>query len=238
LPLQQGKAGANSTHCIKWEKIKMLDIYNKEFWRGVTLGSTITLKDKQAIEDSMERGNGMKGMDYMVKTVCRLKELNGLAEWNLFLLDDPEDIIWVMVKMVEQEMDFRIYFEHSQFEPGNRRDMMEQENLWLFNAPDNPDDFQYNDLKFADLIRIDGDNDDLLDYKQKGFKEMHCSCEIQPALPGIKNPVATLVEYQTKEVCENPELLLFELGDSEDGGLIRLMPGCNLGATEIDVLEA
>ena len=62
----------------------MLDIDKKGFWQGINPGSTITLKDKQAIEDSMEKGNGMRGVDYVVKTVYQLKELNGLAEWNFF----------------------------------------------------------------------------------------------------------------------------------------------------------
>jgi len=140
----------------------MLDIYNIDFWKGINPGSTITLKDKQAIEDSMEKGNGMTGIDYMVKSVYSLKELKDLAEWYLFLLDDPEDLIWIMVKIVGQEIDFRVYFEHPQFEPGNRKDMIDQEKLWLFMEPDNPGDFQYNDLKFTDLIEIEDDNDEVL----------------------------------------------------------------------------
>lgn len=218
----------------------MLDIDNKDFWKGIHPGSTITLKDKQAIEDSMEKGNGMKGMDYMVKTVYRLNELNGLAEWYLFLLDDSGEAIWVMVKIVEQDIDLRVYFEHPQFEPGNRKDMVEQENLWLFMEPENPADFLYNDLKFALQIEIEEDNDEVLVYRQKGFKEMHCRCRLMPKSSGMNDPVATVVEYQVNGACENPELFLFELGgqDTADGGLIRLMLGCHLRPTEIDVLEA
>ena len=218
----------------------MLDVYNSDFWKGINPGSTITLKDKQAIEDSMEKGNGMAGIDYIVKTAYRLKEINDLAQWYLFLLDDPEEQIWVMVKIVEQETDFRVYFEHPQFEPGNREDMIEQEKLWLFMEPDNPVDFQYNDLIFTDQIEIEDDNNQMLSYKQKGAKELHCKCDIMPAQSGINNPIVTIVEYKAIEACENPELLLFELGGEENskGGLIRLMLGCNLRPTELDILEA
>jgi len=218
----------------------VLDVYNKEFWKGVAPGSTITLKDKQAIEDAMEKGKGMTGMDYMVKTVYRLDELNGLAQWYLFLLDDPGETIWVMVKIIDQEIDFRVYFDHPQFEPGNRKDMINQENLWLFMAPDNPENFKYNDLKFTDFIEIETDDDEVLVYRQKGFKEMHCKCELEPVTSGIKNPVATIVEYQAEGDCENPELLLFESGGqaASEGGLIRLMLGCTLRPTEMDILEA
>jgi hypothetical protein len=218
----------------------VLDFYNKEFWKGIGPGSTFTLKDKQAIEDSMEKGKGMKGVDYMVKTVCHLTELNGLAQWYLFLLDDPGEMIWVMVKIVEEEFDLRVYFEHPQFESGNRKDMIDNENLWLFMTPDNPENFQYNNLRFTDFIEIEEESGEMLEYKQKGFNEMHCECKMMPAPSGVKDPVATIVEYQAKKACDNPELLLFELGgkDASDGGLIRLMLGCSLGATEIDVLEA
>jgi len=218
----------------------MMDVYNKDFWKGINPGSTITLKDKQSIEDSMEKGNGMKGMDYMVKAVYRLKEFNDLVEWHFFLLDDPGERIWVMIKIVQQEIDLRVYFEHPQFESGNRRDMIDLGNLWLFMEPDNPEEFQFNDLKFSDFIEIEEDNGDMLTYRQKGFKEMHCECEIVPEPSEIFDPIATIVEYKAKGVCENPELLLWELGgkDSSDGGLIRLMLGCTLGPTEIDVLEA
>lgn len=218
----------------------MLDLYNREFWQGINPDSTITLKDQQAIEDSVEKGRGMKGMDYMVRSVYHLKELDSFAEWYFFLLDDPEGNLWLMVKIVDQQVDLRIYFEHPQFEPGNRKDMIDQENLWLFMEPDDPVDFQYNDLKFTDFLEIEQESDQALIYHQKGFKEMHCRCELKPALSGITEFIATIVEYKTKTVCENPELLLFELGgeDSEDGGLIRLMIGCSLRPTEIDILEA
>ena len=218
----------------------MLDVYNEDFWKGIKPGSTITLKDKQAIEDAMEKGQGMKGMDYMVKVVYRIKELNGLAQWILFLLDDPGESIWVMAKIVDQEVDLRVYFEHPQFEPGNRKDMIDQENLWLFLEPDNPDDFQYNDLKFTDQIEIEEDDDEMLVYRQKGFKEMHGKCVLLPVLSGMGEPIATIAEYKADRACENPELLLFELGgqDSSEGGLIRLMLGCSLRPTEIDILEA
>lgn len=218
----------------------MLNIDNKDFWKGIKPGSTITLKDKQAIEDSMEKGNGMKGMDYMVKAVHRLKELNNLAQWTLFLLDDPEDIIWVMVKSVDEEIDLRVYFEHPQFEPGNRKDMINQENLWLFMEPDNPSNFQFNDLIFTDRIEIEDENEGTLIYGQKGEKEMHCACESSLTPQEGNKSIATLVEYQAKKDCENPELLIFELGGEQgsEGGLIRLMLGCSLRPTEIDVLEA
>ncbi len=218
----------------------MLDIYNKAYWDGIAPGSTITLKDKQAIEDSMEKGLGMKGADYIVKTVIKLNELNDLVQLYLFLLDDPEELIWIMVKIVDQELDFRVYFEHPQFEPGNRKDMIDQENFWLFMEPENLNNFQYDGLKFTDHIEIDEDAGDVLNYKEKEFKEMYFNCELLPVSSGVGNPIATIVEYQTNQTCENPELLLFELGeqDKSEGGLIRLMLGCTLRPTEIDVLEA
>ena len=186
------------------------------------------------------KGEGLAGTDYVVKTVFRVKELNSLAQWFLFLLDDPGESIWIMVKSVEQEIDLRVYFEHPQFEPGNRKDMIDQENFWLFLEPDNPSDFQFDDLKFTDRIEIETDNDRSLMYRQKGTEEMHCKCDLLPLPSGSKTSVATLVEYQAERTCDNPELLLFELGGQggSDGGLIRLMLGCNLRPTEIDVLEA
>jgi hypothetical protein len=217
----------------------MLDVDNKEFWKSINPGSTITLKDKQAIEDSMERGKGMAGIDYLVKDVHSLKELNGLAEWTLFLLDDPEDLIWIMVKTIGADTDLRVYFEHPEFEPGNRMDMIQREDLWLFMAPDNQEDFQYNDLKFTNLIEIEGENDEMLAYARKGAGEMHCQCESKPANPWMKEQIATVVEYKSDQSCDNPELLLFELGgqNSKEGGLIRVMMGCDLRPTELDVLE-
>lgn len=218
----------------------MLDIYDKKFWEGIHPGSTITLKDKQAIEDSMQRGTGMKGLDFTVRNAIQITELNNLAKWFLFMLDDPEDTIWIMVKFVDDELDLRVYFEHPQFMPGNRKDMIDQENYWLFMEPENPENFSMDDLKFSDHIEIVEDDGEALIYREKGFKEMHCTCEILPVQSKIKKKVATLVEYQTKQVCENPELLLFELGgqDSAEGGLIRLLLGCTLGPTEIDILQS
>ena len=216
----------------------MLNLYNRDFWKEIKTGSTITLKDKQAIEDAMEKGKGVSGIDYMVKQIYRLHELNSRVQWNLFQLDDVHETLWMSVKMVEQEMDLRVYFEHPQFTSGNRKDMIDQGYFWLFKTPDNPDNFVYNDLNFASRIDIEAENSQVHVYNQKKFQEMHYYCTPDPVQKEDSTLMATLVEYQARALCDNPELLIFELGGSygQEGGLIRLMPGCSIGTTEIDIL--
>jgi len=213
-----------------------------EFWLNLKPESIVTILDAQAIKDSMDAGEGTKGIDYVVKYIFKIKHVQGLAEWLLFNLEGTEQDLWLMVKIVDKKMSLRVYYEPPEFESGNREDMIEREEFWLFNEPENPDNFECNDLSYAIDIEQTiqtSEGEQELAFNQKSQGEMSGTCTCLPLKSGMEKTFATLVEYIAEQKCENPELLIFELGpeDSKDGGLIRMMLGAELNFNDIDVLQ-
>lgn len=239
--------------------------HDPEFWQAVRPGDIIALTDEQAIQDSLEKGLGAEGMQYEVKRVTRIRELNELCEWLLFDLDSEEELR-LMVKIVDNEIDIRIYFAAEEFRAGDRVDMLEQDCYWLFKEPEDPDNFDPVELQFTEELEwsVPLDNDGVVDnvlFQQKGFGELFGKVTITPAESGMDNLVASVVELVTNEDVPNPELLIMETGavgsividydeeedketteetetDSERrGGLIELFVGTPINLSEVEVFS-
>ena len=225
----------------------MYDKNAPDHWREIRPGSTITLSDQQAIADSIEQGEGVRGRDYLVNTVWRIRQDESLVEWLLFKLDDDEQEIYIVVKIVDRDLNLFVYFEPNEFQPGNRRDTIERGDTWLFEEPDDVDDFRFDDLKFVReivwTIEIEdngGVQDKDVSYRMKGQGVLYGTCTHDPAQADLERMMAAIIEYSSESDYENPELMLLELGGErgEDGGLISLMIGCSINKSEVDVLKA
>ncbi len=225
----------------------MYDKDSPRFWRDIRPGSTVTLSDEQSIADSMKRGEGVKGMDYIVESVLKIRQEDGLAEWLLLKLDDEEQDVYLAVKIVDNDFSLLIYFEPVEFPPGNRRDIVERGDTWIFQEPDNPDDFEYDELEFVSEIIWNVDVEEEgevvereITYRIKGQGVLYGSSTHDPTQAGLVRIMAAVVEYTADKDCANPELMLLELGGEhgEEGGLISMLVGCRINKTEVDVLKS
>lgn len=219
----------------------MEDKESPQFWRQLKPGSTISLSDTQALEDSMGEGLGLSARDYVVKERLIVRDLDALVEWILFQLQSDEDKIWFLVKMVEGEIALRVYFEAEGFEPGTRADLIENEVFWLFDEPLDPESFKCNELSYAREITQDLDEEQgkrEIRFRIKGQGELHGACTHEPRGSWPETMMATIVEYAAEEESPNSELMILELGGEEgdEGGLITLLLGCEIRQGEVEVL--
>jgi len=220
------------------------DVNDPEFWQEIAPGSIITLKDEQTIEDSMKKNLGAKPIDYIVSKVRRIEEQDGMVQWTLCLLKDPDQRIWFMAKSVDRNIDFRAYYEPDEFRPGNRRDMVENGNLWLFQEPRDVNNYKLSELEFTTAIdretEVHGSTRQV-SYEQKSQGVLYGSMTSDPAETGFERGVFTAVaEYVTGDsAVQNPELLLLEMGGEagSNGGLINLLLGASLTATDFEVVK-
>jgi len=214
------------------------------FWRSLGCGSVVTLSDAQTREDSIKEGRGDQPLSFTVQTIRTITEAGGLAVWRLFHLSEVKQQIWLMAKVVGQEVDLRVYFEvpTEQFQPGNRRDMVERNNLWLFQQPADPNHFTYNELEYTANIEAPAENGQPVTFRMKPQGTLHGLLRTDPSGEEGDNDFTSVVEYQADPLnaSENPELLLLEVGnaDNSDGGLITLWQGVALAPGEIDVLPS
>ena len=224
----------------------MLDKDNPSFWRDILPGSTVTINDEQAIADSIERGEGVSGRDYLVESIWKIRQEEGLAEWLLFKLDDDEQEVFLVAKIVDRSIDLYVFFEPDEFEPGNRRDIVDREDLWVFEEPKDFEDFSFDELEFVHEFRwiVDaGDEDDSgekeIEFRLKAQGILYGSCTRDPVQSGIDRMMASVAEFSTTDDYENPEVMIIELGGekSDEGGLISLMVGCPIRTAEVEVLK-
>ncbi|HEY3376932.1 MAG TPA: hypothetical protein VGL77_05495 [Armatimonadota bacterium] len=217
------------------------------YWRGLTVGSIISLSDKQALEDSIQENRGAVARDYTVQEVRTIHEQHDLAVWKLCRIADDRQALWFLAKIVGADVDLRVYFDlpDAQFTPGNRRDLVESGNLWLFQQPEDPEHFTYDALQFSTEIEGPGEEGQPpVIFHMKGQGALSGLMTVTGA--GAEQQFATVVEYCADAgTTDNPELLLLEIGGvdlatgdtSPDGGLIILLQGAPLAPNEVDVLR-
>lgn len=228
----------------------MFDKNTPDFWRDIKPGSTITLSDEQSINESISQGLGVNGLDFVVDSILVIRQGEGLAEWYFYNLGEEDQEVYLVAKLVGQHLDLGVYFEPDEFPPGNRRDLVDRGDTWIFDEPENLDDFTYDELKYCNelIMSLDlnntgsDDEDDLVDvhFKMKGQSVQYGSCKHVPDQSGIGRIMASIVEYSTDRAYENPNTILIELGGekSDDGGLISLLSGCPINLSEVDVLKS
>lgn len=190
-----------------------------EHWRNINPGDSVVLTDEQAIQESLRRDQGADGLTYLVQSVIKISELNGLCEWRLLKLDDEEQDVRLLIKIVDDEVDLRVVFGADGFESGNRQDMIDAEELWLFNEPEDPDNFDLIELQFANEVLWNvpvggptGDGMVEATYRKK-VRDFYGRVFTDPPESGVGDQIATIVEYVTDADCDNPELLILETGE-------------------------
>ncbi|HAA04034.1 MAG TPA: hypothetical protein DCZ69_09370 [Syntrophobacteraceae bacterium] len=222
----------------------MADLKTPSFWDDIKPGSVIVLNDAQALMEAVKRGlDADGGINYEIKRILRLTELNEVARWTLLKLEGVDEV-WFMVKVAGQEMDLRIYFEVPEFPPGSRADMIAKEMYWLFEDPGPNWQTNYNELRFVGTVNIDSNPDGKTpaartSYLQKPFGPMYARCSEQPRGSALEDYLATVVEYGTTDKTDNPDMLLLELGgeESPEGGYIMMMLGCAVSASDVRVFK-
>lgn len=224
----------------------MFDPTSPEHWRDLRPGSSIALKDKQALQDSMEAGLGFNPLTYSVDEARSVVEQHGLGEWTILHMVDPRPTkqdTWFVTLAVDNKLDTRVYFQPDDaFVPGTRKEIVQRDNgadAWLFQEPPDLHNYRYTDLLFTTQITYGG-----VAYVAKG-PTLWGNSTVRPAQTGLPETIlAGVTEYVAQGEAENPELMILELGGvnpddpsgSDEGGLLRLLLGAPVAANDYEVL--
>jgi hypothetical protein len=147
-----------------------------------------------------------------------------------------------MAKIVDSSVDLRTYYVPDEFHHGNRRDILDRGDLWLFQQPSDVNNYAPSDLEFTTEISYNGEVSGQqmeIEYSEKGQGALYGEMTTKPAQSGFEHGIfAAIVEYQAEQSCDNPELLLLELGGENDqsGGLITLMLGSPISQSDVTVI--
>ncbi|MCX6967992.1 MAG: hypothetical protein NTZ46_09505 [Verrucomicrobia bacterium] len=207
-------------------------------WLHFPPGSFITLSDNQSMEDSQKRGEGFHGIRFAVESTLVADDTEGFGTWVMLQLNDNHQRLMLVIKGVDSAIDHRIYYANDDFRPARREEVVRRGDTWLFEAPENPNDFEPADLRYAaEIVQTIGGQE--IHYVRKDQGERHANVTETPNPLGLTQQIATVVEYATTDATENPELLVLEIGAaSRRTGEITLYLGCPIRESEMDVLKA
>lgn len=220
---------------------------------NIDVDDFVCLTDDQTIEDMMESNipNATAGLQLRISKILHIREKDGLCDWYICKLDGnmPDDYpdLWLFIKMVDNERDFRIYWQPDDFQYArNRRDLINDNILWLFKQPDDLDNFRPCDLEFTNWMDLtDESSKSLVKFDIKG-SELYGECFEDPVPSGLRQPQpAIVVEYSTSNVdVDDTEILIVELGGLdkdgnllEDGGVVHYFLGGSINNSDIDFIK-
>ncbi len=209
-----------------------------ESWMNLAPGAFVTLSDAQALQDSKDRGEGLKGIDYQVESLAVAKDSEGFGTWVLVSLNDNHQKILLMVKGVDQELDYRAYYQSPEFRPDRREEVIARGDTWLFEGAEMASPNAAGSLRYAREINYSNNGNEVR-YLLKGQGERHADYNEKPSLSGMNDMVVTVVEYATGDPTDNPEMLILEIGvASRRTGEVNLFFGCPITQSEVDIVKA
>lgn len=228
-----------------------MDKRSPEFWRSIKPGDIVSLSDRRTIEASRKSGQGLGALDYEVRSAERLKELSGQVEWRMLELDVPKEEgreLGLLVKIVDQDMNIAA-MEPLDLEPGTREELIDRDCTFLFEPPEDPDDFRPDDLSFTESLPRTLDDDSELIWYRKPQGEIAARVATIPEQSGAEDLVASVVEYGARERFHNgepieddvkgqpDEVMIVEKGTEEGEGYVEFFGLWALGSGDVDVLR-
>jgi hypothetical protein len=206
--------------------------FTPEYWLCVKPGSSIHLNSPYIIETF-----GIDGITTTVSSVGTVA--HNLATWVILYLKDPSGAHMVLIKIVDDELDIRVYFSRATI--GDRKDLYDSGSLgdYFIEPDDSTVQWDLNDLMYAQQLTRITDNTSFT-YIQK-MPELDCEYVELPGESGLNYPLlATIVEYVLDDESDTQyELLILEIGDScsEDGGLIEEYYGTSISTIDIELVK-
>lgn len=185
------------------------------------VGNIVTLSDPQTLEMMVEEDAPLgEGLNLTISEKQTFE--SGGVFWTVYEFEQDE--ICLLTKECGGHCDIRVMFTPPGHVDGDRLDVVESGNGWLFEAPRDEEDFAYDELKLADGIESpDGV------FNQKNGT-LYGTTDRGDTFVGV-------TEWNSN-AKENGELILFEIGgeDDERGGYLRLLQGTNIAESDIEVL--
>ena len=216
-----------------------------EFWRRLPVGSSVALRDFQALEEADGTGSG--GINYEV-TGKRHYTFRGagdgvVAEYLLFDIADAETTYVLAAVLTGPHLELRVYYQPDGFQPATRATLLDHGFAWLFLEPPNPDSFIPYELEFAphpDVPPVrDGDEEKQLQFAGAAHGPLYGDYHDERARRQVP---ALLMEYRTEQPASNPLLLVLEEGGLDtdgkpvpDGGFVTLLLGSPIDLSQMEV---
>jgi hypothetical protein len=210
-------------------------IYNQ-----IQVGSRIKLKDEVTLKECLAARQGVGGVDYVVREVWDIEQLNKSFILKVFKLENAGDITYLVYKIVDDIYDVRVYNQLDWLEEGTRKDILGAGHFFLFRDPGTtefvPAELSYS---YNIILTVEGKDFEYVEKYESDTGEL----THEPRQAGLVYPIFTqFKEYSTTEVVDNPEILILEVGGLRDGqhpidagGWVNVMEGRIIDDTDYQI---
>lgn len=240
----------------------MLDSSTRAFWEAVRRGTFIRISDLQALTASRHSGKGLEPVQYLVRKKTVVEQYDTefrhklASTWMLFELDGPEhteNTLYVRIVRDDEEdiIDVGLFYCPPEFMPDTRKELVENGYRWIFETPEDPDNFDSNDCRDLEFTKTTNDN-------MPSFKEMVEGKEVETLITFKRKKMGTqygiqykggtkipfmFTEYSAVEEYKNPRFIITEEAFLDEnggwipaGGVVTLLFGCSVELGDIEVI--
>jgi len=202
------------------------------FWYNIRRGAFLDLSDEETLQESLEDGQGVGAVSFEVIEDPKTVTIGDICEFIIFNLQSKGKTDLMLVALiVDGDVELKAYFEDPNILSGDDREShLERGDFWLFEEPEDVDDFDPQELEFANRIEFDDTT-----YEKKRLGTMHGIWD------GDDEMAASVAEYDLTEASEettNSELMILEYGHVEtEQSYLALYFGYVINLSEVDVLQ-
>jgi hypothetical protein len=218
----------------------MMEESNVAFWKGVKPGDMVTLSDAQTIIARMKENKGVTPENFEITEVLNISQTNGFAVWLFFRLGATN--LQLVAKIVDKNLALSVLRSAPGWDPSTRKECVDSETLFMFNAPTNLDNFEYEDLTYvAEMNESDAEVNDDKDtiFYRKPQGEALGKANVLPAKSGVGQQIATIVEYvaESNKGYIDTEFMILELGTKAFNGVIHFLVGRPIASIDVNVMQ-
>lgn len=225
------------------------------YWEGAKIKDLIQLSDEQTISYLMENGcdNIEHGADFEIRRIRNIKATNSSSRWIVMDISLKDFVWFVIVKTADSEVDIKVFYIPDDFQEGSRQDILDADFRWLFEEPEDLDNYDPMKLNFPSKIEEDND----VVFETEGAEYGDC-------WEGEERSFSTIVEYFTESDIENPEMIILEFNNikewsneeeneddfgnievktdsgvliDEENSFVTFMQGCKVNISDIKLLK-
>ncbi|MHA1469525.1 MAG: hypothetical protein ACTSSP_03055 [Candidatus Asgardarchaeia archaeon] len=180
-------------------------------WQQLKIDDIVQLSDEQTLSFLMDEGHKdiANGADFTIKRRRVITCQDAPIKWIILDIEFGDILWYLIVKIIKHEFELKIMYIPDDFEEGNRADMLDSGSDWVFEKADF-ENCELPSLVFSQKIfqNDDGQDEDIV-YVTEGPRYGLC-------MEDGEKSFATVVEYETKSDCENPESLTLEFNNVQE----------------------
>ena len=179
--------------------------------------------------------------EFVITSVFEITSKN--IDWRVYCLGEQGSHWWLIARVIDNIVSLYMYYETEEIEAGERQNIIDGGNQWLFEEPSNVDNFDVASLEFARQFECMDENGNLQTYKIDESGEIYgVIVDISGDLTDLTSEFVSIAPYSTDADCENTEALIIETGGMDvqgnqvckfTGGFLRFLQGGALNIHDI-----